>query len=396
MERFRFIHAADLHLEQPISGLREIPLAMRNALARAPQLATQNVFQFAIDQKVDFVILSGDIIDPEIAGPQAIAFLVDEFEKLNENNISIYWLPAETSDSGWPAGVDLPANVYRFAHKSVDTVQHSTAMTITGFSGISPSRIRTKDLPRVDSSTWSVVVGHGEAVPKAAAKCEVHYWAFGGSHESDQQDNFHFAGTPQGRGAHEPGPRGCKLVTTAHDGTCEVELIESDVVRWQTETIEIGSANSLDDIKERVGNRVLTLSEQTGPPCIVTLRLLGIQSLETPLRLSSLSTDLLDWIHQEFSEISSQIWVDSVACDAPTEFPETWEHEDTLLGGFLGTLSEIRDDESIEIELGEFLSEEMAGSLSSAIRLTDSEKRREILNDALLLGVDLMRGKDVA
>ena len=88
----KFIHAADLHLDQPFAGVSNPPNHIRSALVNAAYDAAEKIFDRAISERVDFVILSGDVADIDRCGPRGISFLSDQFQRLNESNIHVYWL----------------------------------------------------------------------------------------------------------------------------------------------------------------------------------------------------------------------------------------------------------------------------------------------------------------
>ena len=52
---FRFIHAADLHVDSPFKGLSEAPPYVQKALLEATFDAVRNLVQAAIRDEVDFV-----------------------------------------------------------------------------------------------------------------------------------------------------------------------------------------------------------------------------------------------------------------------------------------------------------------------------------------------------
>ena len=63
MTAFSFIHAADLHLGSPLSGLaaRDADLARR--LASAGRQAFEDLITRAIERQVAFVVVAGDVYD---------------------------------------------------------------------------------------------------------------------------------------------------------------------------------------------------------------------------------------------------------------------------------------------------------------------------------------------
>jgi DNA repair protein SbcD/Mre11 len=112
---FRFIHASDFHLEQPLMGVAEVPDHLRELFLDAPYAAAQQVFEAALAEDVGFVVLSGDILQPLATGPRGPLFLAEQFARLAARGIGVYWAggavdPPET----WPGVVKLPQNVHVF------------------------------------------------------------------------------------------------------------------------------------------------------------------------------------------------------------------------------------------------------------------------------------------
>jgi DNA repair exonuclease SbcCD nuclease subunit len=115
-ELIRFLHASDFHLEQPLYGMSAVPDHLRSLMVDAPYQAATRVFDSAILEHVDFVLLSGDIADLGAAGPRAIAFLLEQFERLREKDIAVYWAGGKIDEpESWPNAVPLPDNVHYFA-----------------------------------------------------------------------------------------------------------------------------------------------------------------------------------------------------------------------------------------------------------------------------------------
>ncbi|MDB6076801.1 MAG: Mre11 domain protein, partial [Akkermansiaceae bacterium] len=60
---FRFIHAADLHLDSPLRGLPAREGAPVEELRGASRRALDRLVELAISEGVDFLVISGDIYD---------------------------------------------------------------------------------------------------------------------------------------------------------------------------------------------------------------------------------------------------------------------------------------------------------------------------------------------
>ena len=122
-EPFRFIHASDFQLHSPIAGLAVIPEAMKEGLASAAYIAAERVFDAAINERVAFVLLSGNLVDLDYGGPRAIAFLLAQFERLAKREIQVFWCGGETDLlERWPTSIELPPNVRLFSSTLVDSV----------------------------------------------------------------------------------------------------------------------------------------------------------------------------------------------------------------------------------------------------------------------------------
>ena len=63
MKDFSFIHTADLHLDSPFSGLRQIDGEVAALLKDATLQAFDKVVDLALSNKVDFLLVAGDVYD---------------------------------------------------------------------------------------------------------------------------------------------------------------------------------------------------------------------------------------------------------------------------------------------------------------------------------------------
>lgn len=404
-DAFRFVHAADLHLEQPLYGLDEIPDAWRDRLIDAPTASARRVFDTAIEQSADFIVLAGDVIDAQSAGPRAIGFLIEQFERLAEQNIAVYWAGGQVDEpDNWPAAIGLPANVHVFGKgKKAESVTHErhghAVATIVGLSAGRQNRVPTAAFRASPDDTFTVAVAHGETTADALAKQDVHYWALGGRHKPKALVKSpyiaRYAGTPQGRCPQESGPHGCVLVHVDAAGQARSQSVLTSVIQWRTERISLSASASRDDLEAALGDRMLNVVAEAGDCAVlVTWRIDGGHGLGTKLR-RGLSDDLLRWLRREFGNGSPAAWSLSVEAESPASFASQWYDEDTILGDFLRAVQH-QETEDKAIDVNRFLADpQIPKSVADAMRL-DPKHYQHILRQAASLGVDLLSGQDAA
>ena len=192
MPSFRFLHASDFHLERPPSGLAEVPDHLGELLIDSPYRAAANVFDAALAQEVDFVVLSGDLVAPERSGPRAILFLREQFARLAERNIDIYWAGGGVDRIGkWPAAIRWPSNVHLCNDERPQRFTvHRRGLPLCEIVGQSlpPSgEIDIDEFDRALSNTahqrFVVGLAHGDFDDARLRLRHIDYWALGGDHE---------------------------------------------------------------------------------------------------------------------------------------------------------------------------------------------------------------------
>ena len=86
---FRFIHAADPHLDSPLRGLEAhegVPVAL---LRGATRRAFTNLVQLAIDERVDFLVIAGDVYDGDWKDYSTGLFFRGQMAKLCAEGIPV-------------------------------------------------------------------------------------------------------------------------------------------------------------------------------------------------------------------------------------------------------------------------------------------------------------------
>jgi hypothetical protein len=93
MARFRFIHAADLHLDSPLAGLASKSQDYAARLDDASRLAFDNLVALAIEEECRLIVIAGDIFDGQWRDYRTGLFFVDRMRPLREASIRVVMIP---------------------------------------------------------------------------------------------------------------------------------------------------------------------------------------------------------------------------------------------------------------------------------------------------------------
>ncbi|HKD38086.1 MAG TPA: metallophosphoesterase, partial [Pirellulales bacterium] len=235
---FRFLQASDFHLHQPPFGLAQIPDHLVELLADSPFRAAARVFDLALAEKVDFVVLAGNLVDPHAAGPRGLTFLHEQFARLAEHGIAVYWATGVIDRrSEWPASIAWTSNVHLVAADRIQRFTHSRngeplCQIIEAGPGGTGQRSRpvpggelrlaeseepsSKNLAEFAANSdhlFMIAVAPHLLDPIEIADLPIRYWALGGAANSstplslsNPQRIAHHSGSPLGRQPSEVGP----------------------------------------------------------------------------------------------------------------------------------------------------------------------------------------------
>ncbi len=402
---FRFLQAGDLHLELTLHGLAEVPDHLKATLIDAPFLAAEQVFETAAAEHVDFVVLTGDVIHPEHAGPRAITFLLQQFDRLAERDIAVYWVGGRVDPPGrWPSVVPLPENVHVFPKSRAEQVTHhrdeEPLVTLIGKSWSGKDTIRTGDFEPDSDDIPAVAVAYGETDEESVARGRVDFWALGGEHAPStpckSPCTAHYSGTPQGRSPADPGPRGCTLVDVGADGEAKLRFVATDAVRWHTERIQLDARADKRELSRLLHEKMRSLVD--GSPSrdlLVSWKAVTEGQLAVPLRRGGLADQIVADLRQEFGHGQTAAWTVALMAESPRKLPRHWYDEDTILGDFVRALRDHQSKRGKSFDLASLLPDRYRGGpMEDAVKWGDAADCEAVLQQAAQLGTDLLRGSD--
>lgn len=313
----RFIHASNLRLGQVVSGVGRVSDDLRQTLIDAPWGAAVQVFDQAVALGVDFVLLNGDVVPDGVESGRATAFLHQQFARLNQYGITVYWRTETESTSAWGNAFSWPENVHLVLSNGAEAFVVRNGQAIASVaSGLTPR----------SSNCFSIALSDGTRRHQSGD-----YVADCGMSRDDSTAagrTVHSPGVTQGLGFHESGATGCSLIELDHNNTLSISQLETSVLRWEACRLAVpaGTSTAVEDlIRQQIIDRV----HAVGPLQLFRF-VLDVEDTATALGLEAVDLgELGQRVQPDFDMVSLQrnYYVLSiepgagmlVACDAPKD-----------------------------------------------------------------------------
>jgi DNA repair exonuclease SbcCD nuclease subunit len=373
---FKFLHAADIHLDSPLHKLDSYDGAPVDELRQATRRACDNMVQTAIAEKVSFVLIAGDLYDGDWKDYNTGLHFVSQMVKLREAGIPVYIVAGNhDAASKITKKLKLPDNVHLFSANKPETFTiDDLSVAIHGQSFAKPAvkKDLSNNYPTLLSGHFNIGVLHtcasGREGHEPYAPCTMDglrskgydYWALGHVHQYETLlDNplVVFSGCIQGRHIKETGPKGCLLITVDDNGHPHPEFRPLDVIRWVIADVDSSGAESAYDVVDRFGKQLEKLmDENEGLPLVTRVVIKG----ETPGH-SELLTNVEHWCNEIRSAAidigGGQVWVEKIKFH--TTLPAL--EQDLQKGdGAIGELVSLFDEMSSNADMVHALSDEFS------------------------------------
>jgi DNA repair exonuclease SbcCD nuclease subunit len=370
-ESIRFLHAGDFHLERAMQDLTDLPEHLKASLADAPWKAAEAVFEAAIVENVDFLLLTGDLLNPISCGAAGPAFLMEQFERLAQRKIDVYWAGGTVDDPDrWPDAVLLPDNVHLFSKKQVEAFVFRRngfpLATILGRSSDGRESIRAAEFQVDTDDTYVIAMSHGQADRDALMAERIDYWALGGPHARQvlhgESPHMRVSGTTQGRGFAEEGEHGYWMIEVDGNHDAQITTGDCDPFRYITQTLDVEDLALGRDMRELMSKRIARLQSEHGTHHLIVRWRVEL-NLEHMNMVSPAAIDeTLVWLRREYGHGACSVWSTEIELLSPKAYPQKWQEEDTILGDFLRTAEETRKAASRNLNLKPIVESETPGT----------------------------------
>ena len=405
-ESIRFLQAGDFHLERPMQDLTDLPEHLKASLTDAPWKAAEAVFEAAMVDQVDFVLLSGDLLHPLSTGATGPAFLIEQFERLAQRKIQIFWAGGTVDDpERWPDAVPLPSNVHYFSKKQVESVVFRRngfpLATIVGRSNDGRESIRAAEFQTEVDDTYVIAVAHGMADRESLLSERIDFWALGREHDRQtlhgEAPHMRISGTTQGRSFAEIGAHGYWTVEVDGDHDAQITPTDCDLFRYIVQTLDVEDLAMGRDMRELMTKRIARLQSEHGARHLIVRWRVELDLEHASMVGPDAIDEILGWLRREYGHGACSVWSTEIEVLSPKAFPAKWQEEDTILGDFLRTSQENRKTHGGQLNLKPLVESETPGTSTWMNVLVDDTPSvaTAALDRATLLGVDMLRGHKV-
>jgi DNA repair exonuclease SbcCD nuclease subunit len=400
LQSFRFVHAADLHIDSPFRGLRDVDKRVGERLRESTFEAFRNLVDLCVDEQVDFLVIAGDIYDGADRSVRAQLRFRDGMRRLSEAGVAVYIVHGNHDPlDGWLSAIEWPEGIHVFGPEPEWKTVELNGEPLAAIQGVSfPTREVRENL--VARFTTPTDVGNDSLFTIGLLHCNVggnpdhdnyapctlddlkltalDYWALGHVHTRQtlrrQNPAVIYPGNLQGRHPNENGPRGCLMVEVSEEGSINTRFHALDVVRWEPTEVDISDIDTLDKLEAAVQQKLDDLSVKAeGRDVICSLTLSGRGKMHAEFIRPSAIEDLLVELRATASE-SPWVWVERIET-RPSIDLDARSDADDFLGATLRHSTEVLQEPEGVQELAGVVGDLFTGRKNALPAPTDEQIR---------------------
>ena len=268
---FRFIHAADIHLDSPLRLLERYPDAPAARIRDATRRALENLVQLALAEEVHCLLIAGDLYDGDLDDYSPLLFFSRQMAELRRQGIQVFLIRGNHDAANhMTRSLDLPDNVHLFSENRPETFPLSDFQVAVHGQSFAMREMRENlavSYPDPVPGWFNIGMLHtslqGSDRHDTYAPCSLEhlrqrgydYWALGHIHQrqlmQERRPVVLFPGNIQGRNVNETGPKGCHLIRVNNNEVMANEFHALDIMRWAWIIIDAGGLTQPEEVFEQ-------------------------------------------------------------------------------------------------------------------------------------------------
>lgn len=387
MSNLTFIHAADVHLGRPFSGLDRTSPDLGSLFRRAGWEAWNRVVTTAVERKVDFVALAGDVFDSWSPSIRAQLTFREGVDRLHQARIPVFMtLGNHDPLATFPDSLSRLPGLHLFGTDPEGLTPECTEF-IEGVRiyGASFERSSVRENlaanfrrdPGVQVAVGilhtnvSGMQGHENYAPCSlndlkAAGMDV--WCLGHVHTPamlSRQPLILYSGATQGARIQESGPRGAYLVSLDDRCCASAEFLPLAPVWWLTVGLDASRLDTFDDLLRAAEESLSEVPAVEHPPEALVARI-DVTAAGDLLSAVLMSEDeSMELLIERLSLLPAPVFLESVnVTTAHSKGIEALMNDRGLVGEFLRECSVAAADPSRLSEISEEVFRELLSHVS--------------------------------
>ncbi len=272
----KILHTADMHLDSPFTLMDASLSEARRADLRS---AFSALMMYAKDNKVDLVLIAGDMFEHEYATKETVAMVLREFEKLPECRFVI---SPGNHDPYTPQSLykktQFPDNVYIFTEPELSCFSFDDiGVDVYGYAFTTPYMDRNPFVGKklADPQKINILCAHGDTSSPISRYCPIteadladsgfDYAALGHIHTGKEPTKaggttYAYCGCLEGRDYSESGHKGAlygEFSKTENGFLADLKPVRFSRRRYARERLNITGAVNIDEVCDAISERIV-------------------------------------------------------------------------------------------------------------------------------------------
>jgi DNA repair exonuclease SbcCD nuclease subunit len=285
----KVVHAADLHLDSPLTGLTPYEGAPLDEVRSATRRALAALVDLCVDEAAARLLIAGDLYDGDFRDYATALSFAEQMARLSDCGTQVVWLRGNHDAANRiTKHLRTAEHVTELSPSHPDTVVFEPlglAVHGQGYArrDVTENLVQRYPNPRSDLLNVGLLhtaldgrEGHAPYAPCTLSDLTARgydYWALGHVHTREvlaTDPYIVFAGNLQGRHARETGPKGATVVEIDTGRITSVTPRVLDVVRWETATVDATDRSHLLDVVDAAANRIDDLTQNADGRLLAT------------------------------------------------------------------------------------------------------------------------------
>jgi exonuclease SbcD len=336
---YRFVHAADIHLDSPLRSLALRNPELADLIGNATRRAFVYIVDLCLDEQVDALVLAGDLYDGEQTSMKTARFLAEQIRRLHEAGIRVFVIRGNHDAlSRITKELTFPDSVKVFGGRAeaivLDRAKSDFPVAIHGLSFAqphAPDSLVGKYKPMIEGTVNIGILhtslaggsGHDPYAPCSLADLSAtgfSYWALGHVHKRSVTEGsctIVMPGMPQGRDINEAGAKSVTLATVADDRSIRLEERITSIAQFERISIDATGIDTWRDLIAAIAGATERARKAVASEHLVArLHLTGTTPLSWRIRRD---LDLLKTEADDRASVIGACWIEKleVDCRAP-------------------------------------------------------------------------------